>query len=287
MRRFAPAKLNLGLRLLSRRPDGYHEIETILHTLSLGDDLLFEAADEISLEVLTHPDNPRPSESAQVPADERNLAWRAAELVLRELDLPGISIRIEKRVPPGTGLGGGSSDAAATIVGIQQIYGSPLPAEKASELAFTVGADVPFFLRGGCALARGAGEDLAWIEPAEGKDVVLAFPTVSVSTAWAYEAANYTLTRSGVYGDYLKSVEGVIQICSPEMLSNDLEQAVVSAHPAIADHLSALRETDSFFVSMTGSGSAVYGLYDGYESAESACRELNAMGVSAVQTTLT
>jgi 4-diphosphocytidyl-2-C-methyl-D-erythritol kinase len=130
------------------------------------------------------------------------------------------------------------------------------------------------------------GEDLTRLDPISNTDVVLAFPAVSVSTAWAYKAAKYNLTRSGEYEDYLGSVEGVKQLCAPSVLSNDLEQAVVSAHPAIADHLSALRQTDSFFVSMTGSGSAVFGLYDGAEAAGKACRELKAMGVSAVHTTL-
>ncbi len=287
MRRFAPAKINIGLRLLNRRPDGYHAIETILHTLDWGDDVSLKPAEGISLEVVALPDAPNLSEMAQVPVDESNLAWKAADLVLRELNLPGVSIRIEKRIPPGAGLGGGSSDAAAVLAGIAELYGRQLPDGVVAELAFTLGADVPFFLRGGCALAQGVGEDLTRLSPMPQTDVIVAFPPVSVSTAWAYETAKYTLTRSGEYEDYLKSVEGVIEFCSPSILSNDLEQAVVSAHPAIADHLSALRQTDSFFVSMTGSGSAVYGLYDGTEAAEMACRGLKAMGVSAIHTTLT
>lgn len=286
MKRFAPAKVNLGLRLLARRPDGYHEIETILHTLDWGDDVFLEPSEGISLEVIASPGAPFPERISTIAADASNLAWRAAAAALEALHLPGVTLRLEKRIPPGTGLGGGSSNAAAVLLGVAELYGVEFGGDTAAVLARRLGADVAFFLRGGCALAGGIGDRLTQIEPASGTAVVIAFPPEAVSTSWAYQAANYLLTRSGEYEDYLKGIGGVMKLCSLDMLSNDLEPAVVSAHPAIAEHLSALRQTDPFFVSLTGSGSAVYGLYDDAAAADEACRRLAAMGVEAVRTTL-
>ena len=282
----APAKINLGLRLLRRRPDGFHELETFLHTLDWGDDLDLEAAPEIGLHVEAAPDAPRPEFIAHIPPDERNLAWKAAVAVLQEIDAPGVRIRLTKRIPPGAGLGGGSSDAAAVIAAVPALYGVDLPRDRAVVLAASLGADVPFFLDGGCSLAEGIGQNLTTVKPSAGTPVVLLFPPVMVSTPQAYDAANYGLTRSGRYRDYLQFAEGGVLAGALNELTNDLEQAVVSANPEIAEHLSALEQTGPFYFSMTGSGSAVYGLYGDRNLAEEACRRLTAEGAKAVLTRL-
>jgi 4-diphosphocytidyl-2-C-methyl-D-erythritol kinase len=284
--RLSAAKINIGLRLLSRRPDGYHEIESFFHTLAWGDHVHLEPADDIAVSVEIAPDSPDGAAIETVPADSSNLAWRAAARVLELLERPGVSIRLEKRIPPGSGLGGGSSNAAAVIMGIPELYDRAVAPSLLTSLAAEIGADVPFFLRGGFALVEGIGECTTPLSGMFGTAAVLAFPPISVSTAWAYDAANYTLTRSGNYREYLESDGDTVSAGFPRYLSNDLEQAVVSAHPAIADHLSALKQTDPFFVSMTGSGSVVYGLYDEIHEAETACGSLAAGGIKAVLTEL-
>jgi 4-diphosphocytidyl-2-C-methyl-D-erythritol kinase len=284
--RLSPAKINIGLRLLSRRPDGYHEIESFFHTLGWGDQVHLEPADEIALSVEPAPDSPDHGAIGSVPTDSTNLAWQAAAGVLELLDLPGVSIRLEKRIPPGSGLGGGSSNAAAVMSGIPHLYDRVVDPARLAALAAEIGADVPFFLRGGFALVEGIGERTTPASGMSGTAVVLAFPPVMVSTAWAYDVANYTLTRSGNYREYLESNGDSVNAGFPGNLSNDLEQAVLSAHPAIADHLSALKQTDPFFVSMTGSGSVVYGLFDEIQVAEAACGSLAARGIRTVLTEL-
>lgn len=286
MRLPAPAKVNLGLRLLARRPDGYHEIETFFHTLAWGDEVVLAAGEGIELEVVAAPDAPLLEDLAAVPAGPDNLAWRAAEALLEQLGLPGVRIRLEKRVPPGSGLGGGSSDAAAVLRGLPFLYGVEPPTGLLEEVALTLGADVPFLLVGGCALATGVGERLTPVEPAAGIPVVLAFPGAPAPTAAAYRAANYTLTRSALYPEYRKSHKGIREILSRELLTNDLQAAVLPDRPDIAAQIEALQATEAFFVSMSGSGSAVFGLFEGPDQAGAATRTLTAAGTTSVLTTL-
>jgi len=282
----APAKINIGLRLLGRRGDGYHEIETFLHTLAWGDDVRVERSDRISLEVRIAEDAPVKEFFDEIPSDSSNLAWRAAEAAVDAAGLQGVSIVLEKRIPPGSGLGGGSSDAAAVLKGTLQLYGARLEREELQRLALELGADVPFFLEGGFALAEGIGEKLTPIETAAGIPVLLAFPPVSVSTQWAYREANCTLTRRGLYREYQSSYRGLIEMCSWEEIGNDLQIAVADAHPVIAAHLAALDESGTCFSSMTGSGSAVYGLFDSDNDAVEAARKMAAGGLCAVKTVL-
>ncbi len=286
MRHSAPAKVNLGLRLLRRREDGYHEIETFFHTLRWGDELVLERARGVHLELREAPDNPLPGSTAGVPPGAGNLAWRAAEAVMAETGCPGVRIQLSKRVPPGTGLGGGSSDAAAVLKGLPTLYGIPLALERQHELALRLGADVPFFLVGGCALALGVGERLEPVEPAPGTPVVLAFPPAAVATAAAYRAANYSLTRPPEFPEYVKSHKGIRGIWSQVGLVNDLEAAVLPERPDIAALIEALRSTDATLVSMSGSGSAVFGLFEEPDRAEAAARTLTAAGITTVRTEL-
>jgi 4-diphosphocytidyl-2-C-methyl-D-erythritol kinase len=282
----APAKVNLGLRLLRRREDGYHELETFLHTLRWGDELELERATGVQLELREASDNPLPGSTARVPVDDGNLAWRAAEAVMASTGCPGVCITLTKRVPPGTGLGGGSSDAAAVLKGLPALYGIDLVPERQQALALRLGADVPFFLAGGCALALGIGERLEPVAPAPGTPVVLAFPRAAVATAAAYRAANYTLTRTPDYPEYVKSHKGIRGIWSQVGLVNDLEAAVLPERPDIAAVIEALRSTDALLVSMAGSGSAVFGLYEEPDRAEAAARTLTAAGITTVRTEL-
>jgi 4-diphosphocytidyl-2-C-methyl-D-erythritol kinase len=175
----APAKLNLWLEVLGRRPDGYHEIDSFLAEIDLADTVRLDKATEISLHV----------EGSPAPADESNLAWRAAAAL-------GVGARIHlvKRIPAGAGLGGGSSDAAAVLKGLAALYGLTLPEGRLAALAVSLGADVPFFLHGGTARCRGIGERVEPQEGGGGRRFLLAVPEVNMSTAAVYAALPAGLT---------------------------------------------------------------------------------------------
>lgn len=286
MKFHAPAKINIGLRLLRRLENGYHEIETFLHTLGWGDEVELEPSEGIKLDIRVADDAPRPDSFSEIPTDSSNLAWQAAGALLETCGLPGVSITIIKRIPPGSGLGGGSSNAATVLMGMLELYNLQSESLELSETALKLGADVPFFLKGGFALAEGVGEYLTHIEPEASLPVIVTFPTVRISTEWAYGESNCTLTRTGHFREYQSSCRGLIEMCSRQELVNDLQITAVKAHPEIAVHIAALNESGARFVSMTGSGSAVYGLFDNEVDAVAAAENLAADGFSTVKTIL-
>ena len=282
----APAKINIGLRLLRRLESGYHEIETFLHTLEWGDEVELEPSEGIKLDIRIADDAPRPDAFSEIPSDSSNLAWQAAEALLKATGLPGVAVTIIKRIPPGSGMGGGSSNAATVLTGILELYNLPSESLDFDEMALKLGADVPFFLKGGFALAEGVGENLTHIEPAAGLPVIVTFPPVRISTEWAYAESNCTLTGTGQFREYQSSYRGLIEMCSRQELVNDLQITAVEAHPEIAVHIAALNESGARFVSMTGSGSAVYGLFDNDVDAVAAAGNLAADGFCTVRTIL-
>ncbi|MHC4339573.1 MAG: 4-(cytidine 5'-diphospho)-2-C-methyl-D-erythritol kinase, partial [Planctomycetota bacterium] len=163
----APAKLNLCLEVLGRRPDGYHEIDSVFAAIDLCDTVRLERSDAIRLTV----------HGEAAPEDDTNLAWRAAEALG-----VGASISLEKRIPAGAGLGGGSSDAAAVLLGLDRLYGLGTGRERLLEIALGLGADVPFFLTGGTARCRGVGERVEPLPPAPGRRYLLVIPALVTST---------------------------------------------------------------------------------------------------------
>ena len=170
----APAKVNLTFEALGRRADGYHEVRTVLHAISLADEIAFAPADDLSLAV-EPPEAGAFSSAASAPAGDDNLVLRAARLLRREAGVKaGAAICLRKRIPVAAGLGGGSSDAAATLRGLRRLWGLDLDADALREMAAQLGSDVPFFVTGGAALAEGRGERLAPLPPAQGGVVVMA-----------------------------------------------------------------------------------------------------------------
>jgi 4-diphosphocytidyl-2-C-methyl-D-erythritol kinase len=282
----SPAKINIGLRLLNRRPDGYHELESFFHTLAWGDEIELEPASAISLETEIAPDAPHPELFGDIPTGEENLAWRAAAEALGAAGREGISIRLRKRIPPGAGLGGGSSNAAAVMQGIFRLYGTEPDRSAVIAMAAGIGADVPFFLTGGCALVEGIGEQITPAGSLSDTSCLLILHPFAVSTARAYRMANYTLTRDPEYGHYLNSHGDLGPILSRVALYNDLQNAVVKAHPEIAASVAALEHAGAYHASMTGSGSAVYGLFDSEEESHRAMSRLAVSGGVVVETTL-
>lgn len=254
----APAKLNLGLEILARRADGYHEIQTLFVPLRLFDELEIwhGSAPGIQLEVV----------GADLPAGEENLAVRAARRACEALGVaPALALRIEKRIPIAAGLGGGSSDAAAAIVGVEELVGARLPVETRRQVAREIGADVPFFLQPRPSLGLGIGEHLVPLCGVPEMHWLLVSFSFPVSTPWAYREASreLTLPREG------SSIAALLGPGGTSVLPrNDLEPSVVRCHPEIATARDALKSAGAQWVGMSGSGPTVYGRFESRTEAE-------------------
>jgi len=251
----ARAKVNLALEILGKRQDGYHEIETILQSVNLYDELTlsFDDTGQISISS-TDPD---------VPTDEGNTCYRAVE-ALRPLISPslGARIHINKQIPHSSGLGGASSDAAAVILAANEAAGGWLRPEALEEVAAEVGSDVPFMLYGGTMLGRGRGERVTRLSPLQGGFFLIVKPPVDISTASVYQGVNLTLTRRR-YRINLKAVNSVLARFPSASLTfrNALEDVVCPSYPLVAEILGDLLASKPRFASMSGSGSALYAIY--------------------------
>jgi len=248
------AKINLGLRVLRKREDGYHEIETIYQMVDLYDLLEFQKT-KTGVEVLC--DHP------QVPQGEDNLCFKAADLLRKEAGPNyGARIRISKSIPVGAGLGGGSSNAATTLKGLSLLWGLDLPEEELHQMAKRIGSDVPFFLKGGTALATGRGEILEYVKLPLEFWCVIVYPNIEISTRWVYENFKFDLTNSKKsvklkrIFDYDFSLDNLRSI-----LINDLERVVFKKYPQLKNIKQEFYLRGAVFSSMSGSGSSIYGIY--------------------------
>lgn len=256
----APAKLNLFLHVLGRRADGWHELESLFTLIDLADTISLEAREDGAIVRL--------NEVPGVPA-ERDLAIRAATRLKEETGTPaGVSITVDKRIPMGAGLGGGSSDAASTLLGLNRLWGAGLARTDLARLGRELGADVPFFVGGEAALARGIGERLTPMS-VPGTVVVLVHPAAEVATASIFAASE--LTRS--------TPSAKMEVFSEGYGRNDLAGATGARHPAVAAALSTLARVAPH-ARMTGSGACVFAAFAGEDEAERALSSLPA-GVSA------
>ncbi|MEZ4388498.1 MAG: 4-(cytidine 5'-diphospho)-2-C-methyl-D-erythritol kinase [Candidatus Krumholzibacteriia bacterium] len=269
----APAKLNLHLEVLRRRHDGYHEIETILQTVGLYDRIQVNLrgprrGGEPEIEVLMRP-------AGVVPEDETNLCWQAASLFCRRLGVSGeLSIEVDKAIPVGAGLGGGSSDAMAVLVACNRLFAADLELGDLAGMGAELGSDVPFFARGGTQLARGRGTELTPLPNLNRVPILVLKPDVSVSTRGVYEALKMGLT--------VRTPAANLQVIKPLLATfpgrpwfgyNRLEEVVVPQYPELSRLLLRLRE-DLPVAMMTGSGSAVFGVLRNPEQGEQLIREL-------------
>lgn len=254
-----PAKINLFLEVLGRRPDGYHDIETIFQTVSLADTVTVALEGE-GIEVT--------SDDPALPAGEGNLAGRAARALLeaaRAAPAPrlprGVRIRIAKRIPVGAGLGGGSADAAGTLVALAGLLGLGWGADRLEEVGASVGSDVPFLVRGGTALGEGRGERLTRLPPLEPVPILLAKPPVTVATRWAYDNLRRNLTRR-IPLPTIAPREGVL---GTETVSasvwNAFEDLVMGAYPAVREARDRMLAAGATCALMTGTGPTVFGLF--------------------------
>ncbi len=261
LRVIAPAKVNLFLGIGPVRPDGYHGLVSVFHALSLADEIFMEPAEQLILECNT---------DLGVSA-EQNLAHRAAcalgEVLRRE---PSVHIRIKKRIPHGAGLGGGSSDAAAVIVGLAHLWGIEAEDPRCWAVAASLGADVPFFLTGGAALMSGRGDELVRNLPAlAGAPAVLVRPHQPVPTGAAYRAFDEAPVAPGDPASVIVALESGDEAALAAALHNNMEQASFSVEPHVAEAVAWTRRAPGVRGAIVaGSGSAVFALCEDHPGAQ-------------------
>ena len=268
------AKINLGLRILQQRSDGFHNIETIFHRVHPFDDLTLEHSPAILLK----------SDVPYLPVDERNLCVRAAQLLQKHAGVrDGVSISLQKNIPVGAGLGGGSSDAAATLLGLTKLWNLTLTQNELLDIALRIGSDVPYFLQSGSAYATGRGEILEYFDFTLPYWIVVAYPDVHVSTAWAYRSLHDpTLKHKPDFTPEIQatSLKQILleNINAPEklnvLLHNDFEPVVLHKYESIAFTKVSMYAAGAVFAQMSGSGSAVYGLFADEATATAAMQKL-------------
>lgn len=265
------AKINWSLRILGRRPDGYHELRTVLQTISLCDDLHFAARDDGPVTLTC--DDP------QIPTDEGNLIIRAA-LALRDLFQvrAGATIHLEKRIPAQGGLGGGSSNAAIALLGLAHLWSLTVDREELNRLGAALGADVPFFFVGGRSLATGTGTELKPLPDAPKSHLVVITPNAGVSTSAAYQALRARALTTSDDASILSNScwPAGFQASAPERLHNDFEPTVFELEPQTKSASESLWRAGASGVLLAGSGSSVFGMFDNKEAQQRALREIPA-----------
>ena len=239
------AKINWALRITRKRPDGFHDLETLFQEISLHDVLRFERADTLTMTC----------SDATIPVDESNLVMRAA----RALGVGEVAIHLEKRIPAGGGLGGGSSNAAATLVALDSMFALQTPTEKLHEIALSLGSDVPFFLVGGTAYATGRGEELTTMPAVRHVPLVVVLPEERVLTKEAFAAIASYSARAGVER-FREAIETDL-FADRELLVNDFEAGVFARLPRLARWKQQLLDEGATWAGMSGSGSTIVGAF--------------------------
>ena len=265
-----PAKVNLSLDVVKRRPDGYHNLETIMHTVNLCDKLTLtmEECDKVSATLHTN--------NSFIPANDDNLCIKAAKAFFAATGKTAkITIDLEKNIPVGAGLGGGSSDAAGTLVGLNKLFGEPLTEAELCKIAATLGADVPFFIQGGCTLATGIGEILSPLPKLNNVVFVIAKPDYGISTPYVYK--NLVLDQNTKHPDTKAVIDAIekndIHALGKEAM-NVLETVVEKEHPEIPQYKTIMKNMGAAYSLMSGSGSSVFGVFDDLTLAQKCAEKL-------------
>lgn len=263
----AYAKINLGLDVVGRLPNGYHQVKMVMQTVGICDELTLQRAD--SGIVLT-------TDSGELPTDENNLIYRAARLMQENYGLrEGVRIQLQKRIPIAAGMAGGSTDAAAAMKGMRELFGLPASDEELMTEAVKIGADVPYCVMGGTALAEGIGERLTALRAVPELTLLVAKPGISVSTQEVYRKLDATeLKRHPDIGGMVEAIgEGSLRGIT-ERMENVLEGVTIPAHPVIETIKQRMLELGAYNSLMSGSGPTVFGVFPDRECAERACRQL-------------
>lgn len=262
------AKINLAIDVVGHREDGYHLVEMVMQEIPLWDDLTVTLRQEGNIRLLTDVD--------WLPAGRENLAYRAAEVLMKHVGYnQGVDLRLVKRIPAGSGLGGGSADAAGVLKGLNRLLGQPCTREELMELAVTIGADVPFCISGGCALAEGIGEVLTPLNMPPQRPLVIAKPQESASTPWVYQNLDENQKPDNLCVQAV--AEGARRgdwkmICSNA--GNILESVIIPAFPVVGRLKQIMMDNGACLSMMSGSGTAVFGVFETRKRAECAGNKL-------------
>lgn len=263
----AYAKINLGLKILGKRADHFHELYTVFQTVSLADALTFEENEQL---ILTCDDE-------KIPTDKNNLIVRAAELLKEKYCVAsGAKIHLEKKIPSPGGLGGGSSDAATTLVGLTKLWKLKIDFADLQKICAELGSDVPFFLYGGTCLGTGRGTEIEKLSEFEADFLLIITPLVNISTAAAFNALNApNLTN--------RASKSILKICRQQAenaflrqtsLENDFEEVIFKIEPEILRAKQKLLETGAIAAALSGSGASVYGIFENEETRQAAIKAI-------------
>ena len=268
----ALAKINLGLDVLRRREDGYHEVKMIIQTIGLHDDLEIRKTKTPGIQVKTN--------LYYLPTNENNLVYKAAKLLMDEFQIQdGVSIQLKKRIPVAAGMAGGSSDGAAVLWGINQMYGLGLSMQALMERGVRLGADVPYCIQRGTALAEGIGEKLSVLPPMPKCTILIAKPGISVSTKFVYENLHANDLKPEQHPDVDSMIEAMRQkdlglLCS--RMGNVLETVTIPAYPVINEIKRTMMDNGAIGSMMSGSGPTVFGIFDSPVAAKQAMKAVRA-----------
>ncbi len=272
MRLQAFAKINLGLDVLGKREDGYHEVRMIMQTIRMYDQLDMRKSVEPGIHLTTN--------KKYIPVDENNLVWRAAKLMMDTCGImEGVSIHLHKVIPVAAGMAGGSSDAAATLVGMNRLFHCGLSKEKLMELGVQIGADVPYCVLRGTALAEGIGEKLTVLPPMPDCWILIGKPGISVSTKYVYTTLD--LNTDTVHPDIdgmKKALEDRNLYGITERMGNVLQDVTIPAYPEVERIKEQMKTLGAVNAMMSGSGPTVFGIFDNEEKAQKACQKLRESG---------
>ena len=268
----AYGKINLGLDVLRRRDDGYHEVRMIMQTIRMYDQLDMRKSVEPGIHLTTN--------KKYIPVDENNLVWRAAKLMMDTCGIiEGVSIHLHKVIPVAAGMAGGSSDAAATLVGMNRLFHCGLSKEKLMELGVQIGADVPYCVLRGTALAEGIGEKLTVLPPMPDCWILIGKPGISVSTKYVYTTLD--LNTDTVHPDIdgmKKALEDGNLYGITERMGNVLQDVTIPAYPEVERIKEQMKTLGAVNAMMSGSGPTVFGIFDNEEKAQEACQKLRESG---------
>ena len=246
------SKINLGLKVLNKRSDGLHNIVTIFQEVDFGD----------KINLVKHKTGCQiKSDVDWIPIDNSNICYKAYSALCHELNQDfGVKISLEKRIPVGSGIGGGSANAAATLIGLNSLYNLGLSNKKLESIAVNIGADVPFFIRGGTQIGQETGGKLSPITKKLEAAVLLVIPKVSISTEWAYSQLKNKLKSDNSILRFANLMRK--DFLSFKFFENDFEKIVIPAYPEIGFIKNKLLDSGAKFASLSGSGSTVFGIFD-------------------------
>ena len=272
----ALAKINLGLDVLRRREDGYHEVKMIMQTISLHDDLEIRRIKTPEIQVKTN--------LYYLPTNENNLAYKTAKLLMDEFGIKeGVAIQLKKRIPVAAGMAGGSTDGAAVLWGMNQMYGLGLSRQELMERGVKLGADVPYCVQRGTALAEGIGERLSVLPSMPKCTILIAKPGISVSTKFVYENLHANDLKPEQHPDVDRMIEAMKEknldlLC--ERMGNVLETVTIPAYPVIQEIKEHMMACGAAGAMMSGSGPTVFGIFHSPVQAKAAMKDLKVNGLT-------